>query len=46
MMVLEVGTHQSNEVAFAEDHDVLEELAPAAADPAFLSRLGTPRALG
>ena len=39
MMVLEVGTYQSNEVAFAEDHDVLEEFAPAAADPAFGHRI-------
>ena len=39
MLVLEVGAYQSNEVAFAEDHDVLEELAPVAADPAFGHRV-------
>ena len=33
MMVLEVGTYQSNEVGFAKDDDMLEKLSPTAADP-------------
>ena len=35
VIVLEAGTYQSAEMALAEDNDVLEELASAAADPAF-----------
>jgi hypothetical protein len=46
VIILDVGTYQPNEMAVAENHDVFEELPPTAADPAFLSRLGTPRALG
>lgn len=43
VMVLEVGTLQSNEMAFPEDHDMREELAPAAANPAFeLVRVNRP----
>jgi len=39
VIVLELGTDQSDEVAFAEYHDMLEELVPAAADPAFGDRV-------
>ena len=35
MIVLEVGTYQSDKMALPEDNNVLEQLAPAAADPAF-----------
>jgi hypothetical protein len=35
VIVLEVGTHQPNEMVFVENHYLLEELPPTAADPAF-----------
>ena len=35
MIVLEVGTYQSDKMALPEDNNVLEQLAPATADPAF-----------
>ena len=35
VIVLEVGSYQSDEMVLPEDDNVLEELAPAAADPAF-----------
>ena len=43
MIVLEVGTYQSDKMALPEDNNVLEQLAPAAADPAFSHRI-LPRA--
>ena len=39
MIVLKAGTYQSDEMALAEDNSVLEELASAAADPAFGHRI-------
>ena len=38
MIVLEVGTDQSEEMALSEDDNVIKQLAPAAADPAFGNR--------
>ena len=35
VIVLEVGTYQSEEMALPEDGNVIKQLAPAAADPAF-----------
>ncbi len=35
VIVVEVGTYQSDKMALPEDNNVLEQLAPAAADPAF-----------
>jgi len=46
VVILDVGMYQSQEMALPEDDHVVKQLAPATADPAFLSRLGTPRALG
>ena len=38
-----VSSHESDEMALAENHNVLQELAPTAADPA-LGRAVLPRA--
>jgi hypothetical protein len=38
MIVFEVGADESNEMLITEDHDALEKLAAAAADPAFRHR--------
>ncbi len=35
MIVLDVGTYQSEKMALPDDDDVIKQLAPAAADPAF-----------
>lgn len=35
MVVADVRPHELYEMALAENHNVLEELAPAAADPSF-----------
>ena len=39
VIVLEVGTYQPNEVAFAENHNVFVKLPPTVADPAFGHRI-------
>ncbi len=46
VIVLEVGTYQSDEMAFPEDDDVFERLAAAAADPAFRRRVLPRTAVG
>ena len=35
VIVFEVGTYQSDKMALPEDNNVLEQLVPAATDPAF-----------
>jgi hypothetical protein len=35
VIALEVGTYQAEEMALAEDHDMVEKLAPITTDPAF-----------
>ena len=42
VVIADVRPNQTNEMTLAEDHDVIEELAPAAADPA-LGRSVLPR---